>query len=181
MKDIIGFEGLYAITEDGRVWSYPRPKWIGKIGGKKWKFIGLYKNKFWYWQISLYKDWKQKSYLFHREYAKLYLPNPDNKPWINHKNWDTSDSRLENLEWCTPSENCLHSFHVIKTNRTILKHSYWIKRSIKIGQYSLSWELLNIFKSTNEAMKITNVDQWWIYRSMTWEYKHAWWFIWKRM
>jgi hypothetical protein len=50
-----------------------------------------------------------KSLSLHRLVAKAFIPNPDNKPCINHINWDVSDARAENLEWCTYKENNAHS------------------------------------------------------------------------
>lgn len=52
-----------------------------------------------------------KSLSVHRLVAEAFIPNPDNKPCVNHINWDVSDARALNLEWCTHKENALHSWH----------------------------------------------------------------------
>ena len=52
----------------------------------------------------------------HRVIAKAFIPNVDDKPIVNHKNGDTVDNRVENLEWCTHSENAKHKVNVLKKN-----------------------------------------------------------------
>lgn len=59
--------------------------------------------------INLYKNGKKKTGLIHRLLANAYIPNPENKPQINHKNGIKKDNRLENLEWVTSSENHIHA------------------------------------------------------------------------
>ena len=107
MKDIPWYEGRYAVTEDGRVWSYPKAKWH-----HKWKFLSLIYNK-WYLTATLRSEYDRKKCSVHRLVALAYIPNPDNKPFINHKNGIRDDNRIENIEWCTPSENNLHYIHVL--------------------------------------------------------------------
>lgn len=91
MEDVEGFENLeeyegYQITKDGLIWS-----------DKTNKFITL--------QLSNgYYLFKSKS--VHRMVAKAFIPNPENKPYVNHINCDRTDNRVGNLEWVTQKENC---------------------------------------------------------------------------
>lgn len=94
MVDIKGYEGLYAATEDGQIWSY-RSK----------KFLKSYTSGAGYLQVDLYKDGKKGRYKVHRLVAETYIPNPENKPEVNHKSEIKTDNNVDNLEWTTRKEN----------------------------------------------------------------------------
>lgn len=63
-----------------------------------------------YYRVELSKSGKQKKYFVHRLVATAYIPNKDNFPQVNHINGNKLDNRVENLEWCTASQNHKHSF-----------------------------------------------------------------------
>lgn len=66
-----------------------------------------------YLAVNLVDGKRRKSARVHRLVAEAFLPNPDNKPHINHKDGDKTNSDVTNLEWCTPSENEKHSHKVL--------------------------------------------------------------------
>ena len=99
MKDIKDYEGLYAVTEDGRVWSYRR---------KKYK--SAYLDPDGYLRITLFKDGKAKTYLLHRIVANSFLPNPDNLEQVHHKNGIRSDASVENLQWVSSNKNLAYMY-----------------------------------------------------------------------
>ena len=95
MNDIIGYEGLYAVTSCGKVWSHRRQKFLApKI------------DRYGYVLYHLYKDGKEKLALAHRLVAQAYIPNPENKPDVNHLDEDKQNNSVNNLAWCTTRENC---------------------------------------------------------------------------
>ena len=183
MKDIPWYEWLYAITEDGKVWCYPKSWiwWNGAIRKHDWKFLKSWVNSSGYRTICLRNDNKTRTFQLHRVYAQAFIPNPEKKPYINHKNGVRTDNRLENLEWCTPRENSIHSFHTIKTNRYVCYNDYHLWKYIRVWQYDKQWNFIKEFESTQKAWRELWIEQSWIFRCITWEYKTCWWFIWKRL
>lgn len=110
MKDIKGYEGLYAITRDGRVWSYPRKK--GMKGFKVGHWMKPNQTADGYNKYPLYRDGNQRYFSGHRLVAVAYIDNENNLKEVNHKNGIKTDNRIENLEWCTRSENLIHAYRI---------------------------------------------------------------------
>jgi hypothetical protein len=100
-KDIAGYEGLYQINNFGEIKSY----FTGKIRKQSISHNGYYK-------IGLYKN-KIKKYLFvHRLVALTFIPNSENKPFVNHKSGNKLNNYTGLLEWCTQSENEIHAHKI---------------------------------------------------------------------
>lgn len=99
-KPIKDFDG-YFITEKGEVFS-------NKQGKKKPRL--LHDNSFGYLIVDLRKNRKKYNKKVHRLVAEAFIPNPENKPEVNHKNGKRDDNRIENLEWVTAKENTLHAW-----------------------------------------------------------------------
>ena len=95
MRDIPGYEGLYAVTSCGRVWSY-----------RKKIFLKPLKHSTGYLQVSLSKNGDKKKPLIHRLVAMAYLENPNNYNEISHLDETRTNNCVNNLSWVSHSENC---------------------------------------------------------------------------
>src|ERR1700750_2229073 len=94
-----GFEESYEINKLGQIKSLPRKRRIGlNFREIPSKLMSPVMSPFGYYRIALTKDFKNKLYFVHRLIAINFIPNPENKPHINHKNSKRNDNRIENLE-----------------------------------------------------------------------------------
>lgn len=96
-KDIKGYEGLYQISNYGRVLNVKR---------NHIKVACL--NHKGYYKIPLYNNNKQKMCRVHRLVAQAFIPNPDNKSEVNHKDFNKVNNHVDNLEWTSGEENRSH-------------------------------------------------------------------------
>jgi hypothetical protein len=104
LKKIEGFDDYFAFS-GGLIISM-------KFGKRRPLAVDI--NKEGYEFVRLHKDGKRHGKKVHRLIALAFLPNPEKKRTINHKNGIKTDNRLENLEWATHSENTLHAYRVLK-------------------------------------------------------------------
>ncbi len=108
-KDIIGYEGMYQVSNLARIKSVERLKSNGngmQLQPEKIKDIQTHLNGYKY--VNLYKDNKNKTYRIHRLVAEAFIPNTENKPDVNHIDADKSNNLPSNLEWATKKENTKH-------------------------------------------------------------------------
>ena len=111
MKDVKGYEGLYAVTSCGKVWSYRRKRFMKPSTDSEG-----------YLKVSLYKDGKDKNYYVHRLVAEAYIPNSENLPQINHKDENKTNNCLQNLEWCDSKYNNNYGTRIEKIKKPILQY-----------------------------------------------------------
>jgi hypothetical protein len=107
-KDIIGFEGLYQISNLGKVKSLERISADGRNIGTKMLRPNLYRTGYFYVRLSNL-DSTFRTVTVHRLVADNFISNPENKPVVNHKDGNKQNNKVSNLEFCTASENIRHA------------------------------------------------------------------------
>lgn len=105
-KTVNDFEGLYQVSSKGNIRNVSSRMGV-EIGRHLVNSVGTHG----YLKASLTKNGKTKYTSIHRVVAETFIPNPENKKQVNHKNGIKHDNNLDNLEWCTPSENAYHAGH----------------------------------------------------------------------
>lgn len=105
-KDIPGYEGLYQASTTGLIKNYGRQLLCQGHGKEKPKILSPSRTYQGYLRIRLIdKEGNRKTYGVHQLIAMTYIPNPENKPCVDHINTIRDDNRVENLRWCTILEN----------------------------------------------------------------------------
>lgn len=110
-EDVVGYEGVYKVSNIGRVKSLAREA-RNRHGFRpiRERFLRLCDDGKGYLCVGLRKNNNPKSWSVHRLVAEAFLPNPENLPCVNHINGIKKDNTISNLEWCTYSHNNQHSF-----------------------------------------------------------------------
>ena len=140
-KDIEGFEGLYQVSNMGRVKRKDKlKKGILQTTG--------------YIAFNLSKDGMYKLYSGHRLVAKSFIPNPDSLPCVNHINGIKTDNRVDNLEWCTYKQNSIHSRDVLGNNsrRLTLKQAEILRKEVKENKYHSLKEIEDTYHISRSAI-----------------------------
>ena len=140
-KDIEGYEGLYQVSNLGRVRSTTRKQLANirnnKYITKKGQVLTPMISNAGYGRVTLFKERKRKMYSVHRLVAMAFIDNPDNLPEVNHKDGNKRNNEIHNLEWCSKSANAKHAY-----DNKLTKHY-----TRKILQYNVNGELLKEWDS----------------------------------
>jgi hypothetical protein len=146
-KDIEGYVGLYQISSYGRVRSLDREvMYEEKCKLRKGKVLTLQSDSYGYHVTNLNKEKKRKEHKVHRLLSQAFIPNPFNKPYINHIDGDKQNNNLNNLEWCTPKENMVHSAENNLNNR-----------NKAVEKYGTNGDLVKVYYSIREASRDSGV------------------------
>ena len=140
-KEIKGFEGIYAVNEDGKVLNLTN----GKILKNR-------KHKTGYLSVILYKDKKYKSKLVHRLVAEAFLSREEGKPFVNHKDENKENNCIENLEWCSKIYN---SNYGTISQRIKNRRGHEPRRKKPIIQKDKNGNIIQIWDSIGEASRAT--------------------------
>lgn len=160
-KNIEGYEGLYQVSNMGRVKSLKQ---------NKERILKQAVTNDGYLRVGLYAGYKRKMFAVHRLVCQAFHENPDNKPEVNHIDEDKTNNNAVNLEWCTRKENVNHGSRNERTGKA---------ESKLVGQYTLDGELIKIWPSTIEAKRQAGFDCGHISRVANGERKTHKGFVWK--
>lgn len=125
-KAVIGYEGLYEVSDCGRVKALDR--YVMNNGGLQHRSERILKPtrvQGGYQQVILCKDGTTKPFRVHRLVAQAFIPNPENKPFIDHIDTITSNNHASNLRWVTRSENCNNPLTRKHLSEAKMGHPFW--------------------------------------------------------
>ena len=196
-KDIVGYEGRYKISNLGNVLSTGN-----YINGRKHKerLVKTRKNKGGYVTVCLYTGQIGRTCMLHRLIAEAFIPNPQNKPFIDHINTIRDDNRISNLRWCTAKENCNNPLSLKHTRESSkiafnkesvrkersermkkINDIVVEKRRKKVLQFTIDGDFIAEHKSVRYAAKSINghphyitfvcSGEWKQYKGFVWKYK----------
>ena len=165
-KDIEGYEGLYQVSNLGRVKS---------IGYKKERILKPAKVGRGYLKVNLCKNSEKKQFLVHRLICQTFIHNPYNLPEVNRRDEDKTNNRVENLEWCDRKYN--NNFGT--RNQRVAEKMTNGKLSKTVLQFTLDGKLVGEWKSTRDIQRNLGYSQGNISSCCTGRYNSANGFVWR--
>ena len=171
-KDVIWYEWFYQVSNNGNVKSLDRlsKTYWTRINHLKWNEIKQWLYKNWYKYVDLYKNWIKIKYTVHRLVWETFLEKDILRNQINHKDWNRENNSLDNLEYCTPSENHLHKFRVLWYKSHLMK---------RIDQLDLEWNFIRTWECARYAARELNLSASHIWRCCNKQNKKSQWFKWR--
>ena len=141
-RDIEGYEGLYQVSNLGKVKS------LNYNRTKKEKILKTVPNSYGYLQLRLSYKGEATHYQVHRLVAEAFIPNPENKPQVNHKDEDKTNNKVENLEWMSSKENINYGTRNMRSGKSQTNNK---KKSKPIYGINIKTNERIEFPSTQEA------------------------------
>lgn len=137
-KDIPNYIGVYKISTYGNIKSLKRST------KNQYKNIEKIKSTFitnsGYIAVDLFKKSRAERFLVHRLVAKIFIPNPNNLPQVNHIDGNKQNNNINNLEWCSNSQNMKHAYK----NKLEIPNRKVIMQFSKDGEFIKEWESINL-------------------------------------
>lgn len=159
-RDIKGYEGKYQISNMGRVKSLHYHRGNNERVLKP-RYPLPPQNEYGY--VVLSKNNKIQHFYVHRLVAEYFVPNPEDKPYVNHKDGNKRNNNVENLEWVTPLENNLHAYHVLGKHPMKGYKFDKSKNSKKVAQYYVSPEgyvyKIAVYANASAASLINGISE----------------------
>ena len=172
-KDIKGYEGLYQVSNMGRIKSLERT--VTKKNGRKYTVKGRIlkpgTDRDGYLLVILSNtSGKRKTFKVHRLVCEAFHENPENKPCVNHIDENKTNNTANNLEWCTYEENNTHGTRLARSAKS---------QSKPVGQYTRDGELIKVWQSVNEVERQLGFDCGNISKVALGKQKTAYGYVWK--
>ena len=145
-RDIEGYEGLYQVSNKGRVKSLERT--VTQKNGRKYSVKGRIlkpaTDKDGYLRVDFFNDSGRKVFKVHRLVCEAFHKNPENKPCVNHIDENKTNNTVSNLEWCTVAENTNYGTRNARISKA---------QSKPVGQYTRDGKLIKVWQSTMEVQR----------------------------
>ena len=154
---IKGYEGIYEVSDQGRVRSM-------KFGKERILKPGKIQNG--YLKVNLWKNGEMKQCKVHRLVAQTFIPNPQNLTEVNHKDENKTNNSVQNLEWCDRKYNCNYGTRNQRISKPVL-------------QFTKDGELVKEWKSATDVERNLGFYNGYISNCCNGRYKYAYGFIWK--
>ena len=149
-KSVVGYEGLYEVSDQGRVKSLN----YNHTGTEK--IFKPWKTHDGYLRVGLHKDGQRKMSLVHRLVAEAFIQNPNNLETVNHKDEVKTNNTVSNLEWMSKRDNINYGTRNKRSSEAKINHPS-LSKKVKMFDKSTG-ELLATFPSTHEAARITMIS-----------------------
>lgn len=154
-KDILNYEGLYQVSNLGRVKSLKKLSWNGYSYITKPERILKLSNSKGYKFVRLYKDKVAKNYTIHRLVAIAFIENKNNYKEVNHIDGNKLNNNATNLEWCTKSHNIKHAYRTGLNKARIGKNN---EQSKKVIQYDKNMNKIKIWECISDIERKLKID-----------------------